>query len=440
MKIKFTIVFFFSSAFEATTSSNNNERKYTLTEINVKLKLKEVEGGNNVTVRKNSSEVWKKFVPLRDVNTKANIPRWFLCTICSNPIENTYGDGTTTIFLRHLIKCGPNLTEQPKIDEFVAKRKPIQLKEKDKSVLMDGAIQFIVDDLRPYRAIECSGLFNLLNAAVRIGQANPHFQPIDLQNALPCAPTLRQNIEKKSIDVKSTIKLKLHKAMEESGGFACTSDTWTDDFKQRTYISVTCHINLLTESGISAERLVIAFKEIDEEVKSSNVIKSYTFDALKEYGISNEQISTDIYFVTDRGSNFKAITGIVRFNCKTHMFNNVMKEMCTQDDMAEIITNADNLISFVKKKGLNHKNGISVKTKCPTRFYTVLTSLESIVKSWEPINRCLEERQNSKNPRFKNCLSKIECLKKSTLMRIISFLKPFKEWTDAIEGELKNLT
>lgn len=66
------------------------------------LNLKEIEMGNHASERKNKSDAWKEFLPLRDVNTKINIPRWFICVNCKIPIENTYGDGTTTIFLRHL--------------------------------------------------------------------------------------------------------------------------------------------------------------------------------------------------------------------------------------------------------------------------------------------------------------------------------------------------
>lgn len=400
------------------------------------LQCDEIEVGNHASVRKNSSDVWKEFLPLRYVSTKTNIPRWFYCVNCSTPIENTYGDGTTTIFLRHLKnKCNARAKGQPKIDEFIAIRKPIKLKEKDKSLLMEGAMRFVVDDLRPFRAIECSGLFDLLSATLRIGQLYPNFQRADLQDELPSGLTLRRNVDKTAVDVKSIMKSKIREAMNISGSIACTSDTWTDDFKQRTYISITCHINLVTESCISHERLEIALTEIEEDVKSSDVIKRYIFSTLNEYGLTDEEISGNIYFVTDRGSNFKAIVAIDRFNCKAHMLGNVTKEMCTEGRVAEIISNADHLIKYVKKSGLNSKDGISVKTKCPTRFNTVYISLGSIVNSWEAMYRCLEKRQASGNPRFKNCLSKIECLKKSTLMKIVAFLKPFKEWTDSIEGD-----
>lgn len=61
--------------------------------------------------------------------------------------------------------------------------------------------------------------------------------------------------------------------------------------------------------------------------------------------------------------------------------------------------------------------------------------LNSLIEYYQSIYQALEERQKSGVARHKNCLTKIECLRKSILIKIVTFLKPFKEWTDSVEGD-----
>lgn len=127
---------------------------YTLIEIESLLKSGAVEIGDSLCKtkkRKRISDVWEQFFPLRDATTKINIPRWYICMSCKAPIENTYKDATTIMFHRHQNKC-KNATDQPKLDEFLAERKPIKLKEKESKMLLDASIRFVVEDIRPFLA------------------------------------------------------------------------------------------------------------------------------------------------------------------------------------------------------------------------------------------------------------------------------------------------
>lgn len=241
-------------------------KKYTFTEIESLLKSGAVEIGDpegKSKKRKRTSDVWAEFFPLRDASTKINIPRWYICMSCKVPIENTYADSTTIMFRRHQNKC-KNSKDQPKLFEFLSERKPIKLKEKESKMLLDASIRFIVEDIRPFLAIEGSGLFELINAAVKIGQSNPNFQPIDMQNNLPSRVTLRRKIDHKIPDIKAMMKMKILEAMELCGSIACTSDLWTDKYKQTSYLSLTCHISRLSETNIVYERFLIGFIEVTE--------------------------------------------------------------------------------------------------------------------------------------------------------------------------------
>lgn len=119
--------------------------------------------------------------------------------------------------------------------------------------------------------------------------------------------------------------------------------------------------------------------------------------------------------------------------------HNVAKATCKETNVQSIITDAASLVRHLKKTGLNYKNNIRVKSYCSTRWNTVYTMLNSIVENYQSIYTSLEQRQSSGKRKYRNSLERIERLKKSTLIKIVKFLKPFKEWTDEIEGD-KNVT
>lgn len=69
----------------------------------------------------------------------------------------------------------------------------------------------------------------------------------------------------------------------------------------------------------------IAMTEVTEDFKSNEVLKRYILSTHNEYGFTDDEISIEIHFVTDCGSNFKAIANIKLFNCRAHPFNNVVQ-------------------------------------------------------------------------------------------------------------------
>lgn len=111
--------------------------------------------------------------------------------------------------------------------------------------------------------------------------------------------------------------------------------------------------------------------------------------------------------------------------------------MCADSRMKSIIYDATRLVKYSKRTGLNFKHRIVVKSYCKTRWSTVYMMLQSIVNSYGVIFDTLARRQNSDKREHRNCFDRIECLKKSTLLKIVEFLKPFKEWTDRIEGDTR---
>lgn len=416
------------------------QREYILDEIQHELECgmfshREVKTvTRNGVERKLSSPVWLKFHEIIDENSNI-VPKWYYCLQCKQPVENKYPNGTTVRFIRHLKQCTEHDTSQLKLDEFFAEKDPKKVTGKYVDMLKEASVRFVCEDLRPYSAIEGRGVFELIAAGVEIGKRYPNLTRSDLMISLPSRDTVHRTVEKKSDMARDVIGQILRETIEHSSGFACTLDLWSDDFRQKSYLAVTAHTNRTGNDAIKHDRLVIEMKEVPDECKTKEVIEREVFNALTQYGITEEQIKNNVEFVTDRGPQMVAQTEFRRSNCYAHLLNNVVEEMCKEEFLKPMIEDATKLVKYMKKSGLNHTLNVSLKSFSKTRWSTVYYMFKSIVSSYGEIFEILEKRHNSGKRQHRNCLDRIECLKKSTLQKIVEFLEPFKDWTDRIEGD-----
>lgn len=247
------------------------------------------------------SPIWKTFHLVYNIETNADIPTWYVCTSCNEPVQNIYKDGTTTKFHRHLkvrlIFCSLYCFEmmrnkisfnvfllcylqvcqgsgkQSKVsDFFVTKSRPETVVSDDhKSKMGEAAVRFVSEDLRPYSAIEGNGCFQLMSASFELGQAYPNMSIDELQASIPNRRVVHALVENKSNEAKAMISKKLHEAINVSGGFAATVDLWTDKFRQKSYLGITAHTNTLTSTEIVADRFVIGLLEVEEDSKTKEV-------------------------------------------------------------------------------------------------------------------------------------------------------------------------
>lgn len=123
-----------------------------------------------------------------------------------------------------------------------------------------------------------------------------------------------------------------------------------------------------------------------------------------------------------------------RANCWAHLINNVVHEMVKDSEAKQIVSDAAKLVKYIKKAGLNHHFNFTLKSYCETRWSTVYTMLDSILKNYETIYNVLEQRSKDEKS-HRDCLKHIECIPKSTIIEMVNLLKPFKDWTDIIEAD-----
>lgn len=383
---------------------------------------------------KKGSPVWEHIQTVLDVNN--NVVRGFYyCLSCSNVIVNH--SASTTPFIRHGETCTVQKNQIP-ITQYTktsVSQSTVKVSMQHRQKLKDGMSEFVCHDLRPFAAVEGKGFVAAMCASFELGQANPNLNRSDFRDKiLPGRTTIQKGIEAKADLAKQKVKAKLQTAYQEFGGFGCTSDMWSDDFRQKNYITVTAHVAVLNTDQITYERYVIGVEEVKEKVKSKDVIERHILTILSWYGFSESDAKSSVYFVTDRGSNFKAMTKFDRANCYAHMLHNIVKAMCEDTELSVIIKNARDLVRYIKKAGLNYRYDLRLKSYCQTRWSTVYTMLNSILTKFDDVYGVLEKRQRE-NKKYSDCLQYIECLHKSTLSSIVSLLEPFKIFTDFVEAD-----
>lgn len=138
-----------------------------------------------------------------EIENNNDIPGWFLCTLCHEPVENKFF-GTTNLFIRHKKYC--YAIGKKSID---GKINPTQISEKHISALKEGSVRYKCEDLRPYTAIEGNGLFQLVTAAAELGKSYPMITAEDIKRVLPGRKTVHRSVESKLVHVKAVIASKL---------------------------------------------------------------------------------------------------------------------------------------------------------------------------------------------------------------------------------------
>lgn len=271
---------------------------------------------------------------------------------------------------------------------------------------------------------------------VHLGQRYPNMSNDDVKKILPTRKTLASDVLKRSTDVCNQISNDMRDALNFAGGFSCTSDLWIDNFKRKSYLSITAHLNLFQNEKIVPKMYLINMNAMDDEPKTGTAIFTEMKKIFQKFGLTSDEIIDKITFITDRGGNMRtALTDCVRLNCYAHIINNIVQKMCKLDYVYGLITKAASLVRYMKITGLNGNEQLisSLKSYCETRFNTVVDMFESIERNYYGILNLLQEKQQK--TKQTNLLTKITCLDNGELKLIVDFLKIFREITTDIEGD-----
>lgn len=252
--------------------------------------------------------------------------------------------------------------------------------------------------------------------------------------ALPSRNTTKHYVDVIVEEQRQKIKQILEKS-KKFGGFAATTDTWTDKYKHVTYICISAHVNIEEETEIRSCRFILHTGEITEMVKTGEVLIRHILSVFVRYDFNEDDVKKYVVFISDRGSNIKYClirNGFERLTCYPHIIHNLVSYMLTEPRVKLIISQASELSAYMKNSGLNMLLETTLKRAVSTRWNSVYIMLREILNNYENIVRVLNDKQTTvKN----NVLQLITWLKKQEVEQICSFLEPFKLITDNLEGD-----
>lgn len=234
---------------------------------------------------KSRSPVWQILHEIFDDRGK-KVANFYYCTTCKKVLYNYshHISGNTTQLRRHA--CISPLKSTP-------------VNMEDFENLKQAAAKFVCLDFRPFNAVECTGLRDMLAAAFEIGQKYPNMSTDEFLTCIPSRNTVKTTVSGNAANAKPLIEDIFEEAIKQ-GGFGCTLDLWTDNFKSISYMVITANAYLLRDAFIEQKRLVFHMNHITDIVKSKEVIKAHIIKVFHDFGLDQHALKTNVTFTTDR--------------------------------------------------------------------------------------------------------------------------------------------
>lgn len=396
---------------------------------------------DQISKRKHCSDVWGKFRIIKCDNIK--IPNFVYCSTCGSFCA--YNGNTTSRLISH--KCSvntdvnQNTIEQLSGFDVVPMKKPkINFSSDDLRIVRDASSKFIVNDLRPFYAIEGNGLISLAQSILHISKKYPNIGPADIEAILPSRNTLRTHLTNSVQAVREKITFELKKSLQYPGEFAISVDLWKDNYRGNSYAGVIAHTNIEENNKFVRKSFVCCVKEVPELTKDNRSIREHVESEFEKYDVPREIFQKKVKRITDRGLNVAIALeqgNEIRLNCYAHLINNIVGKMCKVECISEIIKDAGALVKYMKTSGLNAKLAHTLKSHVTTRWNTVYYLLQSICKNYDEIQALLSQKE--RETRKYTYLEKITSLNPRHLKMVVEFLKLFKDITKSLEGD-KRLT
>lgn len=390
---------------------------------------------DNTNSKRKSSSAWDSFHLIYETtNPNSALDGFVYCIKCNEFVP--YNGPTTSQLLRH--KCilnQPTIRNQPTIIDSFGPKIRINFSESDTSNMRDAAMQFVVRDIRPFYAVEGDGLRNFCKTMLMIGQKYSLMSDDDIERLIPHRTVITEHVHKKAEEVKRMIMEDFHRALKFPGSFSCTTDLWTVDYRHISYLCLTAHINIFEDGQIRYKKYVYHVDSMDAISKTADVVFKEIRAVLENYGVSEEYMKNRIYWTTDRGGNIRsALSGCKRLNCYAHMLNNIVENVCKDEETRKTIKRAAALVKFMKSSGLNSKLKKSLKSYTETRWNTVHDCISSIEENYSDVLKLLvdKEQASHKNVEY---VQRLTCISKQQLHDIAQFLSTFKYLTNEIEGD-----
>lgn len=235
-----------------------------------------------------------------------------------------------------------------------------------------------------------------------------------------------------------------------SGSIVIIIDGWTDDHVHRSYLGLVALLAYeeAASGAIVRRKFTLHVNEMEEMVKSKEVITNHFYSVLSQYGLSRDEIKEKVFVVDDRGGNIRYAIfdeGIAQILCYCHLINNLVGKMLSLEEVKKHITAASELVNYVKNGGLCTKLDSTLKTYCKTRWNSVFLMFDSIIRNYAQILSVLGDKQaaqsqnnsNRSSAQRKSPLDYVCDFELPAIRAIADFLQHFRNMTVTLEGHQK---
>lgn len=111
----------------------------------------------------------------------------------------------------------------------------------------------------------------------------------DIARVISSRQTIANDVTRKAEEVVQMISNDFRNPLLYPGGFTCTGDLWTENFRRKSYLTITAHLNLLEENTVVPKMYIINLNSVDEEQKTGEVIFNEIKKVFTKFGISEDE-------------------------------------------------------------------------------------------------------------------------------------------------------
>jgi hAT family C-terminal dimerisation region len=384
---------------------------------------------------KGKSEVWANFFVVSVDNNR--VP-FACCVSCKGVVAYSSKTGTGSLQRHKCLVSSTPTPRQPSARDFMRKTIPDAAKEAVAMV----TVKFVTKDLRPFKCIEDEGFRALGQELIDVGAK---FGKVKIGDVLCGRAALSRNYLNKTYD---KVKQDVVKLVGVCGPGAFTTDLWTDGYRQRSFISLTCH---LIDEDYELKSLVLGTREFHGKHTALNIRKTIV-NIISEFTGSEESAEKTIksgVFVTDNGANVVAAfknpcaalecedddgfsdVAYRRLSCACHSLNlalNLVLEKRVDEvpGLRQFLEKCKKIVKYFKKSGLNSRLNKTLKQEVVTRWNSLYTMLESIYSAYDQVKELLYQSEK---------MEKLAGVRKQSLKELTEFLNIFKCCSERLSAE-----
>ena len=399
--------------------------------------------------------IWERFGPIVCTADNKVVQVWeseaititFVgCKSCSTPYAWTSLRGTSTL-AKH--KCPVKVAAASSSHSMVLwARQHVQPTAGQKQMVLKACAAMCFVDMRPFATVSGAGFQSLLQTVLDIGVSSKN--PIRINDLLRDKGTVKQAVFQVYELTRQVLIAQLQAHFNDKMDVGSTLDIWTEPLTSIAYLSVTMHY-IDADFKLNARTLQLdQFPDVSHTAKAVlEEFKKCIIPFTGEFGAMNGPLKKQIRVTTDHASNNSGQDGLPSefdwIGCADHSISTCVSFILDKRTkmvngkrskpfyqfyeeapaVFDLLENCKELITYVKRTGLNKHLTPKLKQGCPTRWNSILIMTNSIACEFNRHYEMLASRDKAQ---------KMDCINQLLLDELVRFLNVFQIATKELEA------